>query len=199
LWIKSGFLPSFEKEGRFMLRKDAPSEERRAKLLRILKESSTPVKAAELANLTGVSRQVIVQDMGLLRAREEPIIATSQGYIYSLHLPSNDSPLAGVQRIIYTKHSPEDMEKELNILVDHGVVVLDVGIEHSVYGKITRPLGLKTRYEVKKFTAEMQGNDATLLSSMTEGLHQHTLQAPDTESLERACQKLAEEGFLILP
>jgi uncharacterized protein len=180
-----------------MHRKDAPSEERRAKLLKILKDSTTPVKAAELAKMTGVSRQVIVQDMQLLRAKEEPIIATAQGYIYTTPLSSMDSPIVGVQKIIHTKHSPEDMEKELNTLVDYGVVVLDVGIEHSVYGKISRPLGLKTRYDVKKFTDEMKGNDATLLSSMTEGLHFHTLQAPNEESLERACQKLAEEGFFV--
>lgn len=182
-----------------MLRKDAPSEERRAKILSILKDRSTPIKAAELAQITGVSRQIIVQDMHLLRAREEPIIATSQGYIYNIFPASSPTPLSGVQRIILTKHSPEDMEKELNILVDHGVTVLDVGIEHSVYGKINRSLGLKTRYDVKKFTAEMMGKDATLLSSMTEGQHLHTLQAPDEQSMERACQKLAQEGFLLEP
>lgn len=181
-----------------MHRKDASSGERRAKLLEILKTSATPIKAAELAKLTGVSRQVIVQDMQLLRAKKEPIIATSQGYIYTTYMPSNDTPL-GVQRVVQTQHSPEDMEKELNILVDHGVVVLDVAIEHSVYGRISRPLQLKTRYDVEKFNEEMKGNDASLLSSMTEGLHFHTLQAPNEESLERAFQKLAEAGFLVNP
>lgn len=179
-----------------MLRKDAPSEERRAKILNILKGRATPIKAAELAQSTGVSRQVIVQDMHLLRAREEPILATSQGYIYNLPSGFAHTPNTGVQKVITTKHSSQDMEKELNILVDHGVTVLDVGVEHSVYGKISRPLGLKTRYDVQKFTEEMSEKLAILLSSMTEGLHQHTLLAPDEQSLERACQKLAEEGFL---
>ncbi len=179
-----------------MLRKDAPGEERRTKLLQILKDSALPVKAAELAKETGVSRQVIVQDIALLRAKEEPIIATPQGYIYSA---PDTTPVAGVRHVIYTQHTPAEMEKELNILVDHGVAVLDVGIEHSVYGKIFRPLGLKTRYDVKTFAAEMAQNHANLLSALTGGRHLHTVEAPNEQSIDRACRSLAEAGFLVEP
>jgi transcriptional regulator of NAD metabolism len=121
----------------------------------MLKMSKEPLKAAQLAELTWVSRQVIVQDMALLRAREEPIIATSQGYIYF-----KDSPL---QRVIFSQHSAEDTERELNLLVDLGVQVLDVGVEHSVYGKIIRPLKVKSRLDVKKFILNMAKKDAMLL------------------------------------
>ncbi|MDQ7093700.1 transcription repressor NadR [Desulfosporosinus sp. PR] len=166
--------------------------ERRDSLLNILKNSQEPIKAASLAKLTGVSRQVIVQDIALLRAAEEPVIATPQGYLYS-----TDIGPKGLQKIVYSRHSPLDTEKELNILVDHGVSVLDVGVEHSVYGKIFRPLKLKSRLDVKKFVAQMAENNANLLSSLTGGLHLHTIEAPNEEVLEQVCDVLRQEGFLI--
>lgn len=166
--------------------------ERRDSLLSILKNSKEPIKAVSLARLTGVSRQVIVQDIALLRASEEPVIATPQGYLYT-----SDIGQKGPQRIIYSHHSLSDTERELNILVDHGVSVLDVGIEHSVYGKIFRPLKLKSRLDVKKFMAQMAENNAYLLSSLTDGLHLHTIEAPTEEILNQVCETLTQEGFLV--
>jgi uncharacterized protein len=165
--------------------------ERRENLLKLLKNSKEPIKAASLAKLTGVSRQVIVQDIALLRACEEPVIATPQGYLYT-----SDIAAKGLQKIIYSRHSPLDTEKELNILVDHGVSVLDVGVEHSVYGKIFRPLKLKSRLDVKKFMTQMSENNAYLLSSLTDGLHLHTIEAPSEEVLKEVCEALTREGFL---
>ncbi|WP_407312971.1 transcription repressor NadR [Desulfosporosinus sp. SB140] len=176
-----------------MTQKEGQSgRERRDSLLSILKNSKEPIKAASLAKLTGVSRQVIVQDVALLRASEEPVIATPQGYLYSTEIAPK-----GLQKIIYSRHSPLDTEKELNILVDHGVSVLDVGVEHSVYGKIFRPLKLKSRLDVKKFMAQMEENNANLLSSLTGGLHLHTIEAPTEEVLEQVCNALTREGFLV--
>jgi Predicted small molecule binding protein (contains 3H domain) len=166
--------------------------ERRECLLEILKKTEGPLKAAQLAELTTVSRQVIVQDMTLLRAREEPIIATPQGYIYF-----KDSPLQGVKRVIFNQHTAKDTERELNLIVDFGVQVLDVGIEHPVYGKIFRPLNVKSRLDVKNFIVQMAQKEANLLSSLTGGLHIHTLEASSTEVLDKTCKALAEEGFLM--
>ncbi|OLN31551.1 transcription repressor NadR [Desulfosporosinus metallidurans] len=173
-------------------KKGQSGTERRECLLEMLKKSKEPLKAAQLAELTGVSRQVIVQDMALLRAKVEPVIATPQGYIYF-----KDSPLQGVQRVIFSRHSAEDTERELNLLVDLGVQVLDVGVEHSVYGKIFRPLKLKSRLDIKKFISQMTQKDANLLSSLTDGLHIHTIEASSAEVLDKACKVLAEEGFLL--
>ncbi|AFM40008.1 putative small molecule binding protein (contains 3H domain) [Desulfosporosinus acidiphilus SJ4] len=167
-------------------------QERRDHLLKLLKNSKEPIKAAALAKLTGVSRQVIVQDIALLRASEEPVIATPHGYLYS-----SDFGPKGLQRIIYSRHSPSDTEKELNILVDHGVSVLDVGVEHSVYGNIFRPLQLRSRLDVKKFLVQMSENNAYLLSSLTGGLHLHTIEAPSEEVLKQVYEALKQEGFLV--
>ena len=178
-----------------MTQKEGQSgRERREYLINILKNRTEPIKAASLAQLTGVSRQVIVQDMALLRASEEPVIATPQGYLYFA-----DSHAKGMQRIIYSHHAPSETEKELNILVDYGVSVLDVGVEHSVYGKIFRPLKLKSRLDVKKFITQMAKNDANLLSSLTGGLHLHTIEAASEEVLNEVCDALSREGFLVDP
>ncbi|AHF06092.1 transcription repressor NadR [Desulfitobacterium metallireducens] len=173
-------------------KKEKSGQERREFLIELLKKSSEPLKAAQLAKITEVSRQVIVQDMALLRAKEEPVLSTSQGYIYF-----KDSLLHGVRRVIFSRHSAQDTERELTLLVDFGVQVLDVGIEHSVYGRILRPLNLKSRLDVKNFLSQMTQKEATLLSSLTSGLHLHTLEAPSVEVMDKACKALEEEGFWV--
>ena len=172
--------------------KNISGHDRREQLLELLKKSQEPIKAASLAKLAGVSRQVIVQDIALLRATDEPVFATPQGYLYAAEMAQK-----GRQRIIYCHHLPSDTEKELNILVDHGVSVLDVGVEHSVYGKIFRPLKLRSRLDVQKFIAQMSENNAHLLSSLTGGLHLHTIEAPSEDILNEACDVLLREGFLV--
>ena len=64
-------------------------EDRRQFLLNILMTSNSPITGADLANKANVSRQVIVNDMTLLKAKNEPIVATSQGYIYLRHAHDN--------------------------------------------------------------------------------------------------------------
>lgn len=172
-------------------KKNQLGPKRRDFLLDLLKKSREPLKAAYLAEITGVSRQVIVQDMALLRAGQEPVISTPQGYILLKASPK------GVQRIIFSRHSMQDTERELTLLVDLGVQVLDVGVEHSIYGKISRPLNLKSRFDVKNFMSQITQKDTSLLSSLTDGLHIHTLEASSVEILDRACEVLTEEGFLV--
>jgi transcriptional regulator of NAD metabolism len=165
--------------------------ERRQHLVALLKSRNDPIKASDLAKITGVSRQVIVGDIALLRAKNEPILSTPQGYIYT----KQENP--GIRRVILTRHLPNEMEKELTILVDHGVTVIDVGIEHSVYGRILRPLGLKSRSDVRKFIVEMTKNSAPPLSTLTGGLHFHTVEASSKEDLDEACGELARAGYFV--
>ena len=56
-------------------------EERRNKLLHYLSDNDRPVSGTELAQKFGVSRQVIVQDIALLRSGHAEIIATNRGYL----------------------------------------------------------------------------------------------------------------------
>ncbi|MEH7121381.1 transcription repressor NadR [Neobacillus vireti] len=168
-------------------------EERRSFILQQLKDSSEPLTGSELAAKTNVSRQVIVGDITLLKAKNEPIIATSQGYIYLK--TSNGTP--AFERIIACKHTPENTEKELNLLVDHGVLVKDVKIEHSVYGDLTASIMVSNRQEVKQFMENIKNSKAALLSELTGGFHLHTISASSTQILDQAEQALKAEGFIM--
>ncbi len=168
-------------------------EERRSLILQLLKDSTEPLTGSELAARTNVSRQVIVGDITLLKAKNEPIIATSQGYIYLKQ--SSGNPY--FERTIACIHSPEDTEKELNLLVDHGVLVKDVRIEHSVYGDLTASIMVSNRQEVKQFLKKLQTTKASLLSELTGGFHLHTISASREEALNKAESALKAEGILM--
>ncbi|MBM7701380.1 transcription repressor NadR [Metabacillus iocasae] len=167
-------------------------EERRLLILSWLKEQGIPLTGSELSKRTNVSRQVIVQDISLLKARNEPIVATSQGYLYlSTKEPQQQ------QRIIACHHGPDETELELMMLVDHGVRVKDVIVEHPVYGEITASIMVSTRKEVEHFLANVKHTNATYLSQLTEGTHLHTIEADSTFKLDAACHALKKAGFLI--
>lgn len=169
-------------------------EERRNLLVEILSQSDKPITGGELANRTNVSRQVIVQDISLLKAKNYPIIATSQGYVF-LNEINNETKM--IEKIIACNHAPEQTIEELTIIVDHGVFVKDVIIEHQVYGDLTASIMVGTRNEVKEFIKKIEHNSAAYLSQLTGGLHLHTLQADSPEKLNRACEDLEKAGFLV--
>lgn len=168
-------------------------EERRNLILGWLKENGMPIKGSELARRTNVSRQVIVQDISLLKARDEPIIATSQGYMY---IPSSPN-VTQVRRVIACQHRPEDTQKELQLIVDAGVTVEDVTIEHAVYGDLRGSLMLSNRRDVEHFMTKLNQTASSLLSELTDGVHLHTLTATTEQQLDDACQSLEHAGFLL--
>jgi hypothetical protein len=168
-------------------------EERRTLILQLLKDTPEPLTGSELATRTNVSRQVIVGDITLLKAKNEPIIATSQGYLYF----KQNSGTPTFERTIACRHTPKDTEKELNLLVDHGVLVKDVKIEHSVYGDLTASIMVSNRQEVKQFLKNIQNTKASLLSELTDGIHLHTISAASTKVLDKAEAALKDEGFLM--
>ncbi|WP_210366763.1 transcription repressor NadR [Bacillus sp. REN3] len=167
-------------------------DERRSYILKRLRESKEPITGSELASETNVSRQVIVGDITLLKARNEPIIATSQGYLYMY-----SSNPAGAQRTIACAHAPEETEEELNLLVDHGATVMDVKIEHPVYGDLTASIMVSNRYEVKKFMEKIRSTNAAYLSELTDGIHLHTLSASSERVLDEAEEALRKANFLV--
>ncbi|OEH91477.1 transcription repressor NadR [Bacillus solimangrovi] len=168
-------------------------EERRSLILQWLKVKKAPITGSALANKTNVSRQVIVQDISLLKARNEPIIATSQGYFYfSPHDQENK-----VTRTIACLHRPEQTEEELNILVDHGVTVKDVSVEHPLYGDLTASIMVSNRMDVEHFMNKLKQTNATLLSQLTGGAHLHTIEGNSEAQLDEVCEALQKAGFLI--
>lgn len=167
-------------------------EERRQLILHWLMEADKPLSGSALAKKTNVSRQVIVQDISLLKARNEPILATSQGYVYVQPLTHKQRS----ERVIACLHPPDQVEQELTILVDHGVTIKDVRVEHPVYGSISAPIFVSTRREVADYLQKIKDTNAAYLSQLTGGVHLHTIEADSTRKLDDACQALRVAGFL---
>jgi uncharacterized protein len=173
--------------------KKVSGEDRREHILSLLKESDVPFTGNELAAKTNVSRQVIVGDISLLKAKNEPILATSQGYIYM----KSATPTVNFERTIACNHLPERTEEELNMIVDHGVTVKDVRIEHPVYGDLIASILVSNRKEVNEFMRKVKDTKASYLLELTNGIHLHTLSASSQKALDDAENALREADFLI--
>ena len=167
------------------------AEERRQAILDILNRSGQPVSATVLARQFSVSRQIIVGDIALLRAAGADISATPRGYV------AHQSSPAGLVRQVACRHDAQGMEAELNAMVDQGCTVLDVIVEHPIYGQLTGPLQLSSRYDVAQFIARCDQADAKPLSDLTGGIHLHTLSCPDEGACERVRESLSRLGILL--
>jgi uncharacterized protein len=166
------------------------SGDRRARLLEILASSAEPVSGHELADQLGVSRQVVVQDCALLRASGNEVLATPRGYILPRRQPV-------VRAVLATRHDRDHMADELTIMVDHGLTVLDVIVEHPVYGELRGSLMMTSRDDVGEFAQRVKSGEVTLLSELSGGVHLHTVEAPSQQRLDQARKDLRQQGFLV--
>lgn len=163
---------------------------RRQAILDRLRTADRPVSASALAAGLNVSRQIIVGDIALLRAGGAEISATPRGYV----LPRATD---GITRTIACRHTLAQTGQELDILVDNGCTVLDVIVEHPVYGQLTGQLQISSRYDVEQFLERIRDSDAAPLSMLTGGLHLHTLCCPNEDAYTRACAALKAAGLLL--
>ncbi|MER2089837.1 MAG: transcription repressor NadR [Sporosarcina sp.] len=169
-------------------------DDRRQLILETLQTSDKPISGRTFGEMTNVSRQVIVGDITLLKAKNEPIIATSQGYIY---MHSQTEP-GRIEKTIVCRHTPEQTLDELNMLVDNGVTVKDVKIEHPVYGDLSASIMVSNRNEVKEFIKRIRESDAVYLSKLTEdGIHLHTILADNEEQIKNAEEALKKADILV--
>ena len=166
--------------------------QRRQAIAQELRCSPAPVSATALAKQFGVSRQIIVGDIALLRAAGTDISATPRGYICP-------RPHSGVTGTLACRHSADQMEQELNAMVDQGCTVLDVIVDHPIYGQLTGPLNLSNRYEVSQFILHCRQESAAPLSMLTEGIHLHTVLCPDKQALDRVREALRQLDVLLEP
>lgn len=156
---------------------------RRSKIIEILKKETEPISGSALAKLTGVSRQVIVQDITLLRT-QLPILATAKGYLL---YPMTEKK---ARRTFCVKHSVEQTMEELCTIVDLGGKVLDVMVEHDVYGEIHADLMLSCRKEVEEFCKLLEKSKSGPLNIIGGGVHYHTIEAATEEILDEIGEKL---------
>ena len=162
------------------------AEDRRKRIEQTL-TADRPISATALAGLFSVSRQIIVGDIALLRAAGLDIIATPRGYKLG--------ETSGLIHTVACIHAGvEELEKELLAMVDNGCTVLDVVVEHRLYGEITGQLSLSSRYDVQQFVE--RARDSSTLASLTGGLHLHNLRCPSEEAYQRVCRDLERLGIL---
>jgi transcriptional regulator of NAD metabolism len=166
-------------------------EERRKKIIEILQSSDEPVSGAELSKRLNVSRQVIVQDIALLRAVNRNIISTTKGYILYYQ------EVQKVNRCFLVKHSDDEIEDELCTIVDNGGKVLDVIVMHDIYGEISTGLIIKNRQDVYDFIEKLKGHRTIPLKELTGGVHLHTVEADSEAILDSIEKKLREKNYLI--
>lgn len=167
--------------------------QRREQILQMLSRSAEPISGSEFARRLGVSRQVVVQDMALLRAANKNILSTNKGYI--CFDPGMKQQLA--RRCVKVCHSTEQIRDELYTVVDAGVRMLDVTVEHSIYGSISVDLLIESRQDADDFVRRIQEGDTRPLKELTDNVHYHTLEAPTEEALDRAAAGLREKGYLL--
>lgn len=108
------------------------SDERRKAIADVLRAADAPVSASALAEKFSVSRQIIVGDIALLRSSGEEILATPRGYV-------TPKEARGILRRVAVKHTPQEMEAELNTIVDNGCTVIDVIVDHPHLRPAHRP------------------------------------------------------------
>lgn len=164
---------------------------RREKILNILIEKKGAVSGSELAMRLNVSRQIIVQDIALLRAAGNDIIATPQGYLIISNITKR------YRKEIVSKHNKDQIRDELTTIVDEGGTVLDVIIEHNIYGQICGNIMVASRRDVNKFIEKISNEDTEPLSHLTHGLHLHTIECKDEQTMERIEQLLFKKGYLL--
>lgn len=166
-------------------------ESRRQKLLDILMHSDHPVSGSRLSGTLGVSRQVIVQDIALLRAVNKNILATTKGYILY------NSSARTCHRSFCVNHTDEAIMDELTTIIDNGGKVLDVVIEHEVYGQISANLILESRSDVENFCRLLRNTQAKPLNIIAGGIHYHTVEARSEVILDNIERALKEKGYLV--
>lgn len=165
--------------------------ERRNEIIRELEKAVNPVSGTILAKKMGVSRQVIVQDMALLRATNKNIISTTRGYL--LYKEDKNT----VKRAFGVIHDNDDICEELYAIVDNGGRMLDVTVVHNVYGMITAELIIRNRREADEFLKKLSEPQTVPMLTLTNGNHIHTVEAESEDVLDRIEQVLRKKGFLM--
>lgn len=164
-------------------------EIRRSEILQKLQNSGRAISGNALAKTFGVSRQVIVQDIALLRAQGIHITPTNRGYLL-------ERSAGRATRVFKVIHTEEEVEDELTRIVDLGGTIKDVFIYHRVYGVVRGELNIRSRLDVSHYMAEMHGGKSRLLSRSTSGYHYHTVMADSEEILDAIQEELQKNNYL---
>ncbi len=161
---------------------------RRKEIINALLSSDKPLSGSELAEMFGVSRQIIVQDISFLKTKGFDIISTHTGYVI------HSTPF--VENVFKLCHTTEQTEDELNSIVDLGGTVVDVFVWHKVYGKVTAKLNISSRLQVQEFINGVRSGKSTELMNITGGYHYHTIRAESAEIIRQIETMLVDKKYI---
>ena len=162
--------------------------QRRTEILKLLQQEEKPVAARAMASQFGVSRQVIVQDMAVIRAATPGILSTTRGYVIQ-----QDSSCV---REFKVRHESDQTAEEMNLIVDCGGRICNISISHRVYGRVSAEMDIRSRQDVNEFIQAINSSRSTVLSSATSGYHYHLVEAASEERLDLIEEQLKKAGFL---
>ncbi len=165
------------------------SEERRKRLLTILADSTEPVSGSKLSELLDVSRQIIVQDIALIKAAGHDIVPTHYGYVLKRK--------SVFERTFKLRHTSAETEDELSLIVSLGGTVVNVYVWHKVYGRIEARLNIFSKRGVKQFIDGIKSGKSSELMHITSGYHYHTVSAESSEILDKIENALSERGYIV--
>ncbi|MCR5354392.1 MAG: transcription repressor NadR [Lachnospiraceae bacterium] len=162
--------------------------ERREHILKLLSDCQAPLSGTALARQVGCSRQVVVQDIALLRASNIDIISTNEGYL----LPEKMK----VSRVFKVRHDESKIAQELELIIDRGGIVKDIFVYHKSYGVLKADINVKSRLDIKNYIDDIKSGKSKPLSDITSGYHYHTVFADNDDILDMIQEELWEQGFL---
>ena len=168
-------------------------EERRSRMLTKLMESEQPMSGTALAKIFHVSRQVIVQDIALMRAERHDIMSTNKGYICRHDEKNPVFP----KRVFFVKHTADQVLDEFVIVLELGGRILDVAVEHALYGQIRVDLLIESKQDAEDFIQKLSACRDNPLNVLTDGCHYHTVFAPSEKLLDLIEIELRNKGFLL--
>ncbi len=164
------------------------AQERRTEIIKRLEVEKSPISATALAKIMGVSRQVIVNDVALLRAEGKDILSLARGYQLQKRTVC--------ERAFKLIHTDDEVETELNLVVDLGGTVVDVFVYHRSYGLLRAKMDIKSRLDVQNFLNDIRTGKSSLLKNVTSGYHYHTIRAESEKALDLIEKALNNNGFL---
>ena len=167
--------------------------ERRNQILHLLREQGAPMSGTALARIFGVSRQVIVQDIALIRAENHAIVSTNKGYICRTESNENTQP----KRVFQVRHEDDEVLDELMTVLELGGRILDVAVEHELYGQIRVDLVIDTLQDAQDFVLRLHQCRDNPLKVLTDDCHYHTVAAPSERLLDLIEQELRGKGYLM--
>lgn len=165
------------------------AHERRAEILSLIGNSQNPVAANFLSEKYSVSRQVIVQDIAILRAQGYGVISTNRGYVLGSGLRA--------ERVFKCRHTLQELVDESEIIISRGGKVEDITVNHRVYGKISARLELSTLRHAEELYRSLVSGASKPLMSVTDGYHYHTVSGENEQTLDEIECALREKGYLI--